>query len=416
MKERKLHRLMELESNQGVGLWELPVSPGSHCPMHTALSILGQVRGLSSLVVGMPECGFYSRYVTDELPSLEHELHYTYILDSHEVVFGCREGLTKALCEMERDGARYLLMIMTCIPALIGEDLMELAEAFSKSNQAKVVCIDLAHFKRNGYQAGYLEGYACLASLMDRRPKKKSLVNLLGAAGKAEGEDLKSWLKNGGFSLFETAGGYTLGKLQEAAGASLTIVTDTVYLPLAHRLKEQFDIPLVFLSEAYHSREIRDKYTEIKCILGLEDVFAPHTLEELSLTEQLVLQKYVNTPFVSNAALLEVLALSAYLCSLGFTPIALHLEEYRGFMRRWKEDILAHGSNPVVMYCCGQNRTGSLISREDPGPGRLLSLGRMHFNGDVALLEDEVLQQAGQLLGSQRSLHLLKHIITCLEG
>lgn len=37
--------------------------PGVHCPMHTALALAANIRGVSTLLIGTAECGYYSRNV-----------------------------------------------------------------------------------------------------------------------------------------------------------------------------------------------------------------------------------------------------------------------------------------------------------------------------------------------------------------
>ena len=78
-----------LKGNAGVQITENPVCTGVHCPMHTALSVLRGAGGISSLVVGMPECCCYSRFVVDHTRGAER--HYTYILEDSEVVLHMRQ-------------------------------------------------------------------------------------------------------------------------------------------------------------------------------------------------------------------------------------------------------------------------------------------------------------------------------------
>lgn len=70
--------------------------PGNHCPMHTALSLGARIEGLSTLVIGTAECGYYSRNVPFSSPYADQGIHWTYLLGDREVVFGCREGLREA--------------------------------------------------------------------------------------------------------------------------------------------------------------------------------------------------------------------------------------------------------------------------------------------------------------------------------
>ncbi|MDF2845992.1 MAG: hypothetical protein K0R00_4418 [Herbinix sp.] len=215
----QFNRLSLISSNNGIRLSRYSASPGCHCPMHTALATIGRIKGVSSLVVGMPECGFYSRYVMDSPKGEQGELHYTYILDSNEVVFGCRDGLKDALVQMVEEGAKAIVVVMTCIPALIGEDIKEVTQEISSECEAKAVCIDMAHFKRNGYELGSLSG--------------------------EEGKELKRILLEHNYECRIFDLGYHIDELTLIKKAKLTIVTSIYYLPLAKELYKKYQISTI---------------------------------------------------------------------------------------------------------------------------------------------------------------------------
>ena len=65
--------------------------------MRMASVIIENIEGLSSLLVGMPECTTHSRLFSPYPEGEKGELHWLYALDSREVVFGCRDGVMEAL-------------------------------------------------------------------------------------------------------------------------------------------------------------------------------------------------------------------------------------------------------------------------------------------------------------------------------
>lgn len=97
--------------------------------MHTALSLAVKIRGVSTLIIGTSECGYYSRSVPLSSPYGDEAFHWNYVLDSKEVVFGFRKGLMKAIAEMDKAGARLILLLATCVPELIGEDIESICHA-----------------------------------------------------------------------------------------------------------------------------------------------------------------------------------------------------------------------------------------------------------------------------------------------
>jgi nitrogenase molybdenum-iron protein alpha/beta subunit len=211
MKKMKTIALSKIKQNTAIGISDVVANPGSHCPMHTALSTIMQFEGLSSLVVGMGECGYYSRYVTEYnwghsfLKDQKHSVktaHYVYEMDSNEVVFGCREGLIKALHEIDQEGISALIIIGTCIPALIGEDMESLIEEVmaEKSTQCKIGYVDAAHFKYNGYGSGFYKIYEQLGKLYVDKSANKTILFL----GEGQGEEygrLKQQLEQNGYQI-----------------------------------------------------------------------------------------------------------------------------------------------------------------------------------------------------------------------
>ncbi|RDY33206.1 nitrogenase component 1 [Lachnotalea glycerini] len=366
MKQSKFpYRLSEIESNQGILFSHEGASPGCHCPMHTALSAIRNIEGLSSLVVGMPECSFYSRYVMDTPIGPNKELHYTYVLDSNEVVFGCRDGLTKALEEMERDNAKAIVVIMTCIPALIGEDIAEIAEAFCEEHVTKAVCIDLAHYKRNGYEAGFYESYQALLSFCVKQNRIDNQVAFLGSCSGEEGNFLKLSLKNNAFEILEINAFFSIAEFQRVTASRLTIVTQIHFLPLAKRLEQEYHIPYIFLAGAYSIKAINKCYQQIQEQLTLSEAFDFTSFNSLLQKENEIRKKFKNSRFVITAVVEDVLLLTEYLCSLSMKPCLLHLEEYRVFMREWKEKILAYSVNPLITYMVQDEPEAKLLKEAD---------------------------------------------------
>lgn len=349
--QHKACLLSEVESNQGIPFSHAAPAVGHHCPMHTALATLQGVRGVSTLVVGMPECGFYSRYVMETPKGPDGELHYTYVLDANEVVFGCREGLLKALEEMERDGADAIAVIMTCVPALIGEDIQEITESFGTGHRARAAAMDLAHYKRNGYEAGYYETYLALAEFCDAS-KKENMVFLLGGAQSQEGRELCEWLYTGpsSYDIVTIEDVFELSQFTKISSSCLNIVTNIHFLPLAKRLEAIYDIPYVFLGETYGRGGIQEVYKKIGTTLLLKETPVFSHFQEAAKLEASVRERLEGSRFLLTANIPDALILTEYLCSLSMTPCFLHLEEYQQWMKEWKNKILSHGSNPLTAF------------------------------------------------------------------
>lgn len=129
--------------------------PGTYCPMHTAFAMGTKICGICTLVVGTNECGMYSRNIPATSSYTGEILHWSYVLDGNKVVFGCRKGLVQAILEMDKAGATVILLLSTCVPEAIGEDMETIAHEVAPQISAKLITVPLGNFKYLSYQLGY---------------------------------------------------------------------------------------------------------------------------------------------------------------------------------------------------------------------------------------------------------------------
>lgn len=419
MKEKRVqfNKLSQINSNNGIRLSKYSASPGCHCPMHTALATIGRIKGVSSLVVGMPECGFYSRYVMDSPKGEQGELHYTYILDSNEVVFGCREGLKDALVQMVEDGAKAIVVVMTCIPALIGEDIKEVTQEISSECEAKAVCIDMAHFKRNGYEAGYYEVLGSLNGLIEHQAfAAEQMVGVLGSLLGEEGKELNRILLEHNYECKVFDLGYHIDELAQIKKAKLTIVTSLYYLPFAKELNKKYQIPYINLASSYSPDVIWIQYQELFDKLNIKtELEAFPAYEKLMEFHAMESNNFHGVDFTITAILPDTLAVAAYLCSFSMRPTLLHMEEYNEYMKSWRDEILTSGCDPEVTYVVNSEDIGKRLS-SDESSAKTLSLGSAGKALQIRTIEDRGLQSLQRLFGFERSYELVKQLKIGLEG
>ena len=301
-----------LKGNAGVQITENPVCTGVHCPMHTALSVLRGAGGISSLVVGMPECCCYSRFVVDHTRGAER--HYTYILEDSEVVFGCSKGVEDALRTMAKEGCAHVLVIRTCIPSLIGEDLEQAAKTVTADTGTKIQMIDAAHYKRNGWMSGVT---MTLSALGDFAPalKKQKLVYQLGEAEGAQWQALCQILRSAGYQVqpllpFEAA------KWTELGASCCNLICSSLMEPLAERLYQRFGTESVRLFAAVDEASADSCYEEMERILKI-------ALPRIRCqAERPAADKVVSTVSTPDAQ-----SLALILSGLGIQLTGLHMEE-----------------------------------------------------------------------------------------
>lgn len=314
---------------------------GVHCPMHTALSVLRGARGISTLVVGMPECCGYSRFVVDNC--MGRERHYTYVLEDSEVVFGCREGVESALRVMAEEGCAQVLVIRTCIPSLVGEDLEQAAEAVTVDTGMKIQMIDAAHYKRNGWMAGVT---MALSALGDFAPplEKQKMVYQLGEAQGAQWQTLCQILRSAGYQVqpllpFEAEAWTELG------ASCCNLVCSALMEPLAERLRQRFGTESVRLFAAVDEASTRGCYEAIEQILK---VALPRTRCQAERPAPDEAVSTVSTPDTQSLALI--------LSKLGIRLTGLHMEE----AIPWPGEKVG---DPDVFFCPDSARHGETALR-----------------------------------------------------
>ncbi len=403
-----LNRLSDINNNTGVKFLHRAATPGSHCPLHMALATICSIRGVSSLVIGMAECGYYSRYVAASPYGDGGELHYVYELDSNEVVFGCGKGVKEALLLMNREGAEVIVIILTCVPALIGEDMDSILEELKPLMSAKAVFIDGAHFKRNGYQSGFSSTLEQLIWVMERKKSgKRKTVNFFGAAQGEEFKLLKEILIQNGYEIQEYARGFSMDDLCRSAENTLSIVLDHKMQKAGKALKEKYDIPYIFMAGRYAIEDIIKGYEEIFQSLSITDYHALWKGKEL--LQDIIIgikDKFLNISFIATYPELNTLPVTVCLCKLGMIPELLHIEEFDEDSLPYKECINNLGKNPYITYITDR----SLVLEVFENPERLLSLGSCQGLKEDNIISDSVLARMSSLCGFERSIELISLI------
>lgn len=347
-----LKRLSAVKSGKGIHFLSPAVSPGNHCPMRIASVIVENIAGLSSLLVGMPECTTHSRLFSPSPEGKNGELHWLYVLDEREVVFGCREGLIDALRKMDAAGAKAILLIATCVPELIGEDLEGMLHEVQPELSARVTFVLLGQFRNVSYPPGSWKTLEALASLMSAATRNPRQVNVLGRAPREEHipqPSLLPALEQRGYALRYLAPGASLEDFLQAPDAALNLVVSPFAQPLAARMEREFGVPCVGLHSLYEVEEIDRAHAALAGRLGLawEGVFEDERHEAL-LWQKRAGERLKGLRYIFSLRIDMPMPLSAYLGWLGLEPLLLHLEDYYPEDRQHAQKIADRGGNPWV--------------------------------------------------------------------
>lgn len=267
-----LKKLSQVKSNAGVKFLTPAAYPGNHCPLHTSLALCTNISGMSSLVVGTPECANYSRNIVARMQK-GGGLHWSYMLDSNEVVFGCRKGIMDALIQMDEAGARAVVVIMTCIPEVIGEDIEGIVHELAPKLNAKINFVRTGHFKCNSHPQGIWKTMCAFGDMMPAPTQKTKTINIMGRSPDEDHVPMPHLfveLEKKGYKLRLLAPRSDIGDFLDAPQAMLNLVVSPLIAQLAAKMKEEWDIPYILLHEIFENEEIEKAYSQITEILGFE--------------------------------------------------------------------------------------------------------------------------------------------------
>ncbi|EJE7233985.1 nitrogen fixation protein NifE [Clostridium sporogenes] len=416
MKELKhLKPLSSVKTNAGVKFLTPAAFPGNHCPMHTALALSARVKGMSTLVVGTPECGTYSRNVVYNIKSQKGELHWTYILDSNEVVFGCRKGLIKTIKEMDKSGAKAIMIILTCVPEIIGEDIEGIVHETQPEVSAQLTYVLMAHFKCNSYPSGYWKTLVAFGNLMKKGKRSTDTINILGRSPREKHvpmPGLLTALEKRGFYLRMLAPKSDVEDFIVSPDAALNIVLSPFMNPLAEMMWEKFKVPFISLHETYDVFEIDDLYEAVEKALKIK---FNHEFDEWR-EKAIELQRQIEDVFKGKSYILThigammPLPFVLYLTKFEMKPMLLHMDEFYPDDRKWAKAIKEQGYDPMICHMVNDNADIELLE----GIEAELSLGELLKDSSLIPCVPYLEDLYGQI-GYERTVALLSRMLKVYE-
>lgn len=412
----RLKRLSAVRTNAGVGFLTPAAFPGNHCPLHTALALGSNVRGMSTLVIGTPECGIYSRTVVERSENAAGGLHWMYVLDSNEVVFGCRNGLIGAIEEMARAGAEAIMLISTCVPEVIGEDIEGIVQEVQPRIGARLIFVQLGHFKCNSHPSGFWKTLVAFGDLMKKGDARPDIINVLGRSPDEDHipmPELLTALEERGFRLRYLAPRSNIEDIINAPDAMLNLVLSPYMNPLAEMMRQRHQVPFISLHETYDIPEVDLLYGSVAEALGidrgrdLEERRQKALLLQERATAALPGVRYIATH--RNA--LAPLPLALYLARFRTEPLLLHMEEFYPHDRKWAKALIGKGQDPLICHMVNERADAAILEHLCPD----ISFGEIPGGTGRIPCVPHLYELQGQI-GYERTALLLNRTLSTLEG
>lgn len=390
--------------------------PGNHCPMHTALSLGTRIKGVSTLVIGTSECGYYSRNIPVASPYADDGLHWTYILDSKEVVFGFRDGIIDSIRAMNAAGAKIILLLATCVPELIGEDIESICYEIQPQIKARLLHIPLGNFKCGSYQPGYWKTLKKLGMVTEKADIKTETVNILGRSALEEHipmPEIISVLKQQKVPLRFLSPDSSLEDFVSAGDARMSISLSPFMNPFAEYLTKEHTVPFISLHDAYSIKEINEAYTMLENHLELKIVGYMRDLKkEADVLQKKAAVKLNDTNYImANTGALQPLPLSVYFSELGMSTIMIHMEEYYPSDVQWSESLLVKDKNPIICLMLNEHADKTIIKSLCPD----VVIGDWGGRSEEKPPTVQIMDFYGQV-GYERTISLLNRITNILSA
>lgn len=411
-----LKRLSAVKTNAGVKFLTPAAFPGNHCPLHTALALSANIKGMSTLVVGTAECGTYSRTVVYKSKYKDSSLHWTYVLDANEVVFGCRRGLIEAVRAIDAAGAKVIMLILTCVPEVIGEDVEGIVHEVGPSIAARLSYVQMGHFKCNSYPSGFWKTLTAFGAMMAPAETRAKVINILGRSPEENHIPLPAVLNalsQRGFTLRMLAPKSDMGDFLAAPDAALNLVLSPYMNPLAEQMQRAFDVPYVSLHEVYSVAEIDAMLGKLAGRLGIDwgDAFAAKREEALRLEEEAKAAFSGASYVVTPGCTLSPLPLALYLGTFHMSPLLLHVEEFYPDDRRWAKALLEKELDPPLCHMVNNRADAAVLERLAP----TLSFGEIPEGTGAVPAVSYLYEMYGQA-GYERTALLLSRMLQTREG
>jgi len=361
-------KLSQVRSTKAIPMFSPVVSPGSHCPMHTAVSFGSLIQGLSTLVVGSAECTVYSRGPSSRRRGAyapeENVLNWSYMLSEDETVFGCHDGVKAAIEEMLDAGIQALMVITTCIPHMTGEDIHGLCEEIAVRRNAKVFSVDVPHYTCIATSGGTRGALTGLLGIMEERPLDAQRINVLGAfRGAALFPEMSDLLEAAGYTLLKTGTADGVKDYITAPSARMNLVVSPQALDLAIGMQERFGTAYIDLSAMLSYDDMIRGFAQLEKALGVQAPDFSDRGAEIIKLEEKVLENMRGKRFaLGSGASQTPLRAAYYLAGLGMIPAVLHIDDFYPGDEAVREALLEDGYDPIVAHMVSGELDGGYIN------------------------------------------------------
>ena len=168
-----------------------------------------------------------------------------------------------------------MLLVFTCVDALLGTDMDVMASACEKKTGVRVVSAPMFALTREGMNPPMVQVRRSIFSLLEKRKRNPHAVNVLGSFGGFDSEsmaELHKILATAGITTIRTvADCSSYEEFQKMAEANFNIVIDQEARAAADDMEKRLGIGYIELQRFYGKDRITSQYKAFLKAIGVED-------------------------------------------------------------------------------------------------------------------------------------------------
>ena len=170
---------------------------------------------------------------------------------------------------------KAVLLVFTCVDALLGTDMDVMASACEKKTGVRVVSAPMFALTRAGMNPPMVQVRRSIFSLLEKRKRNPHAVNVLGSFGGFDSEsmaELHKILATAGITTIRTvADCSSYEEFQKMAEANFNIVIDQEARAAADDMEKRLGIGYIELQRFYGKDRITSQYKAFLKAIGVED-------------------------------------------------------------------------------------------------------------------------------------------------
>lgn len=310
--------------SDGTDIHELQacIYPGGHCPLFGVHHTLGNISGITILVIGTADCGFYVYKTMKNFKSKSwHGAGIRCaVLEEADVINGCEEDLKNILTQLDNDvETRLIVIVTTCVLELIGEDIPGIVHGVQKQFNTPISIIRSENFKTADYLQGVEQSMESVSSLIRPIPKVPKRFSILGPrfSGIEKNLVIQRLLQNGYTIVSQFPFDADISSVQEISSSSFVIITENTALKLARSLESKFQIPFVDFTPSPFPADVKASFDRLSELTGVsfnKDMEAEeneieilrNSLASLYRNKKFIIGNVIGSPFTAACLIAEI--------------------------------------------------------------------------------------------------------------